>query len=65
MSKYLRITDVIKKLSVSRSAILQWSREGSFPKPIKLSPKVTIWDEEKIDEWVQSKPLIYDDKENR
>ena len=62
MSKYLRITDVIKKISVSRSAILQWWREGNFPKPIKLSPKVTIWDEEIIDEWVKSKPLIYDAK---
>ena len=62
MRKYLRITEVVKKISVSKSAILQWSREGNFPNPIKLSPKVTVWEEEKIDEWVKSKPLIYDYK---
>lgn len=55
MKRYLRITDVVKKIGMGRSTIWLWSKEGKFPKPIKFSTKVTVWEEEKIDEWIQSK----------
>ena len=55
MKKYLRITQVIQKIGVGKSTIWLWSKEGKFPKPIKISTKVTVWEEEKIDEWIQLK----------
>mgnify|MGYP003596193242 CR=1 FL=1 len=55
MKKYLRITQVIEKIGVGKSTIWLWSKEGKFPKPIKISTKVTVWEEEKIDEWIQLK----------
>jgi len=30
-------------ISISRSGWLTGVREGRFPKPLKLSPKVTVW----------------------
>ncbi|KAB7884909.1 helix-turn-helix transcriptional regulator [Poseidonibacter ostreae] len=29
--------------------------ENKFPKPIKLSPKITVWEEEKINYWMKEK----------
>lgn len=55
MKKYLRITQVIQKIGVGKSTIWLLSKEGKFPKPIKISTKVTVWEEEKIDEWIQLK----------
>ena len=55
MKKYLRITQVIQKIGVGKSTIWLWSKEGKFPKPIKISTKVTVWEEEKIDGWIQLK----------
>ena len=55
MKKYLRITQVIQKIGVGKSTIWLWSKEGKFPKLIKISTKVTVWEEEKIDEWIQLK----------
>ncbi|RXJ69806.1 hypothetical protein CRV08_02725 [Halarcobacter ebronensis] len=32
-----------------------WVKEGKFPKPIKLSPRVTVWEEDKIINWMETK----------
>lgn len=53
--KFLRISDVAEKTALSESTIWLWVSEGKFPKPIKLSPKITIWEEAKVDEWMQLK----------
>ncbi len=51
--KFLRISEVIKKTALGRTTIWRWSSEGKFPKPIKLGSRITIWEESKIDEWMQ------------
>lgn len=58
MNNFLRLKDVVKKTSISRSTVLLWVRENKFPKPIKVSPKVTIWKESEIDEWIKEKVII-------
>ncbi|MCJ8328109.1 MAG: AlpA family transcriptional regulator [Campylobacterales bacterium] len=30
-------------------------KKNKFPKPIKLSPKITVWGKDKIKEWIQNK----------
>lgn len=44
-SEYLRLTDVRKRYRVSGSTIWRWSSSSKtgFPKPISLSPGVTVW----------------------
>ena len=52
MVKFLRIKDVMDKTGIAKSTIWLWVKEGKFPKPIKLSPRITVWENEKIDEWM-------------
>lgn len=52
MNNFLRITEVMKKTGIAKSTIWLWVKEDKFPKPIKLSPRITVWEEEKIDYWM-------------
>ncbi|NQY20848.1 MAG: AlpA family phage regulatory protein [Campylobacteraceae bacterium] len=55
MNNYLRIKKVMKLTSIARSTIWLWVKENKFPKPIKISPKITVWEKDKIQEWIQNK----------
>ena len=55
MSNFLRIKEVMKMTGIARSTIWLWLREGKFPKPIKLRPRITIWEEEKVNNWMKEK----------
>ncbi|XPV69341.1 MAG: helix-turn-helix transcriptional regulator [Halarcobacter sp.] len=44
-----------KKTRLAKSTIWLWVKEGKFPKPIKLSPRVTVWEEEKVNNWMNKK----------
>ena len=54
---FLRIKDVMKKTGIAKSTIWLWVSEGKFPKPIKLSPRITVWDEISIEQWKKEKNL--------
>ena len=54
MGNFLRIKDVMKKTGIAKSTIWLWVSEGKFPKPIKLSPRITVWESNKIDEWMRN-----------
>jgi len=54
MTRFIRIPDVIKKTGLAKSTIWLWVKEGRFPKPIKLSPRVTVWEEADINKWMNS-----------
>jgi len=55
MSNFLRITNVMKKTGLAGSTIWLLVKEGKFPKPIKLSPRIAVWEEEKINNWMKTK----------
>lgn len=40
---YLRLPEVLKLIPVSRSHWWQGVKDGIFPAPTKLSPRVTVW----------------------
>lgn len=40
---YLSVEDVAARYDVSKDTIWRWRREGDFPKPIKLGPRITRW----------------------
>lgn len=54
MSKpaFLRITDTAKKVGVANSTIWLWARQGRFPKPVKIGPRVTGWRTDDIERWL-------------
>ncbi|NVJ53136.1 MAG: AlpA family phage regulatory protein [Campylobacteraceae bacterium] len=52
MGNFLRISDVMKMTGIAKSTIWLWVRENRFPQPIKLSPRITVWEEKKVKEWM-------------
>ena len=59
MSNFLRIKEVMKMTGIARSTIWLWVGEGKFPKPIKLSTRITIWEEEKVNNCKKEKVIKY------
>ncbi|WP_424227778.1 helix-turn-helix transcriptional regulator [Azovibrio sp.] len=53
--KQLRVGEVAALLGVATVTIWKWTREGYFPQPTHLAPRVTVWDEVEIKNWIESK----------
>lgn len=59
---YLRLNQIVgdpKKgispiVPVCRATIWNWVRESKFPKPIQLSPSVTVWRASDIEKYIDS-----------
>ena len=50
----IRLPEVIKRTSLSRSTIYAYVKKGEFPKPIKIGLRAVAWPENAIDDWVTS-----------
>jgi prophage regulatory protein len=50
---FLRLPQVLARVAISRSTLWRRVRAGSFPRPLKLSARVTVWRSEDIDGWMQ------------
>ena len=51
----LRISDVTKKTTLAQSTLWLKVARGQFPKPIKLSPAISVWKESDIDAWIEER----------
>jgi len=51
----MRAKELIKYLSISRATLYSWAKKEDFPKPIKASHKVTLWDVEAIEKYLQAR----------
>ncbi len=51
--RLIRIIEVMDKVGIARSTIWYMVKKGTFPKPRKLSPRVTVWVESEIDEFIE------------
>lgn len=52
--KLLRISEVANKTTLAKSTLWLKIARGQFPKPIKLSPAISVWKESDVDEWIES-----------
>jgi prophage regulatory protein len=43
VDQYLRIKDVVKLLSISKSSWWSGVSKGRYPSSIKISPRITVW----------------------
>jgi len=57
MKVLLKLNDVKKATTLSRSAIYQQMAKGTFPRPIKLINRGCAWLEEDVDNWINDKIL--------
>lgn len=53
MKKFLRIKDVIEITSLAKSTIWLWVKEEKFPRPHKISTRVTVWNIKDIQNWIE------------
>ena len=51
----LRVSALAPRLGISKNTIWRLVRNGKFPKPIKLSEKVTVWKATDVLAWLESK----------
>jgi prophage regulatory protein len=51
----LRIKSVIERTGVSKTHLYRLINANKFPRPVKLSEGVSVWDAELIDQWLSSK----------
>jgi len=56
--QFYRLSQLKQKLSVSRSSIWSWVKEGTFPKPIKLGKNCTAWNASDINNWVEERTYL-------
>ena len=50
--RLLKAKQVAEKTSMSMPHIRRMARDGSFPKPMKISENRTAWLEEEVDTWI-------------
>ncbi|MAS87839.1 MAG: transcriptional regulator [Micavibrio sp.] len=51
---FIRLPDVLKVFPVSRSTWWAGVKDGRFPAPVKLGPKITAWRVKDIRELIES-----------
>jgi prophage regulatory protein len=54
LGELVRLSDVCKLVSLSRSSIYKRVHEGSFPTPLKLSDHCVRWRREDLEHWIQN-----------
>ncbi len=50
--RFLRLPEVESKTGLKRDSIYRGSREGWFPKPIKISERASGWLESEVDKFI-------------
>lgn len=48
---FMRVAQVTAVVPVSRQTIWRWVREGRFPKPVKLTERVSAWRVGDVRQW--------------
>ena len=54
ITAFLRDTEAAVRYGVSRPTIWRWTRNGKFPKPVKLGAGSTRWRSSDLEAWEQS-----------
>jgi prophage regulatory protein len=52
---YVRQSQLITIIPFSGATLWRRVKSGDFPRPIKLSSRITAWDAEQVRAWLQSK----------
>ena len=52
---FLRISEVIHRVGVSRPTIYRWMSEGTFPKQISIGANSVVWLESDVTKWMDQR----------
>ncbi|MBT0090768.1 MULTISPECIES: AlpA family transcriptional regulator [Vibrio harveyi group] len=53
--RFLKLKEVMKKTTLSRSAIYRKMNEDQFPQSISLGDRSVAWVESEVDEWMEER----------
>jgi prophage regulatory protein len=51
----LKINEVSTRLRFCRAQIYKMIQRGDFPPPVKLSKRSSVWPEDVVEDWLQSR----------
>lgn len=49
---FYRINDLLNIIPVSKATIWNWVKASKFPRPTKISSRVTVWQKKQIHEYL-------------
>lgn len=52
---FYRKSDVCEMTTYSEAAIRRLVKAGTFPKPIRLTARRTVWRQDEVDAWISEK----------
>ena len=52
----LRLTDVMRETSLSKTSVYRFIREGTFPRPRRIGRRCVAWPASEIDAWKAACP---------
>jgi prophage regulatory protein len=52
---FVRVATVARTLNISIGTVWRWSAAGKFPKPVKISGRVTGWPVADVRAWIAEK----------
>lgn len=52
---FLRLPQVLKAVGVGRSTVWRWCKEGLFPTPVRLGPRVVAWRASDVSDWAAAR----------
>ena len=57
---FIRLPEVRQRVGMSKSQIYKLIAQDQFPKPVKVSRRISCWVVAEIDSWIQNKIEIRD-----
>ena len=55
-SKLMRLPEVMEVIGIKgRVTIWRWVKAGTFPKPVKLGPRLHAWRRADIEQWIETR----------
>lgn len=53
--KALRVSGVLAQTGISKTQLYRLIERGQFPRPVKLSDRISVWDADLVDQWLATK----------
>jgi len=50
---FIRLPEVRQKVGMSKSYIYDLIAQGKFPKPVKVSSRISCWVAAEVEQWIQ------------
>ncbi len=57
-TKLIRLNEVIGRCGLKKSSIYKMIKEEKFPKPVKIGPRASAWNNMEITTWINTRTRV-------